>query len=740
MLPQKLKSLAANYKKYFIVLLGTFSFLGFFVGLLSLFEMLSLGLFSILFVLVFKSKNMTFETNAIIKNLDFKIARMHSSLREMERSKSRNFVRSSNVNLNVLDQKRLFQKLHKKFPLREGLRSSNLQKSVSEKGFENLLLDQKKSSEVLSKELNSLRNLQESIESQILVKEKIFLSKKDLGFDLKFNVTSIAKWQIYLDSDERTSLEISGAIKFFCVSPLFKGEVLKNLLTKAIRSLSLKEDNLEIFLNHVDSILERFSHVMTAYYACQKIMDSKAGFSYEKYLSILCQGNDELNEAQKNRLSFILGEIKIQNMDLSSKKYLCKSHYKKNEKTIFYVLHNSEPYMTFGYASRARGVMKSLQKGGYEVYGVTRLGFPTDRYDLKESLPMLSDLPLEDNIGGLTYLRLLPRDQKGLFEKALDIYCEEAKEEIIRLAYLKKPSLIMAASNFYTAFPALLAARELGIPFVYEVRGFWEVTRYSRDPFWKNSYAHRFYETMENKISLAADKVVTLTSSMKDLIETRSSGKVTVNLVPNAMTPPSYVYEEKDKELLKSLSISDEEKVIGFIGSVVPYEGLNLVVEAAAYFKSKPVKFLIVGAGSALEALKSYADELQVSDRFVFTGRVSHKEVAKYYSLIDLVVLPRLALPVCELVSPLKPFEAMAHKKLVLMSNVAAMKEFTVPGVNGFLFEKENIDSFVKEITKLIFSGESFDEEKLMARDWAHQNRTWDQVSSKLLTILKDLS
>lgn len=558
------------------------------------------------------------------------------------------------------------------------------------------------------------------------------------SFKAQINALSIKEWQQFLNETELSSEKLSRLLRFLATSFCFTEEGKKRLISKAFKLYSEKE-TADKFLALADFILKITALPIVSYYALQKSLESKNYKDLESYLHHCLLYQSELGQAQRERLNFILGELRILKMKVppSAKKKI--SHYKGDAEKIFYVLHNSEPYMTFGYASRARGVMTALEKEGYKVYGVTRLGFPHDRYDLKDKLPLPEDTPLEDRVGELDYLRLLSKDGKGLFEKPLDDYIFEAKEALVKLACLKKPSKIIAASNFYTAFPALLAARELGIPFVYEVRGFWEVTRYSRDPSWQDSYAHHFYETMENKIVMASDKVFTLTEAMKDLIKKRSGGEITAELVPNAVTPRKEVSSKKDKELAKKLGIKENTKVIGFIGSVVEYEGLNLLAEAACSLKEKDCQFLIVGAGAYLEELKTLTKKLGVEEKFIFTGRVPHSEVFSYYSLIDLVTLPRLSLPVCELVSPLKPFEAMAEKKLLLMSDVAAMKEFTKPGLNGFLFEKGNLESFLRQIHKILFSDERFEKTKESARDWVLQNRTWDITAKKINHLLKNL-
>ena len=133
--------------------------------------------------------------------------------------------------------------------------------------------------------------------------------------------------------------------------------------------------------------------------------------------------------------------------------------------------------------------------------------------------------------------------------------------------------------------------------------------------------------------------------------------------------------------------------VIGYIGSFVEYEGLDLLLEAASELKKELGAFfriLLVGDGSIYEKLWRMSRFLAIEDIVTFTGRVPYEQVDRYYSLIDVVALPRLGLRVCELVSPLKPFEAMATGKVLITSDVEALSEIVEDGVTGLLHRKDD--------------------------------------------------
>ncbi|MFP3361273.1 glycosyltransferase, partial [Planococcus sp. SIMBA_143] len=78
----------------------------------------------------------------------------------------------------------------------------------------------------------------------------------------------------------------------------------------------------------------------------------------------------------------------------------------------------------------------------------------------------------------------------------------------VREAMIEKPEFILAASNYLSALPALIAARRLGVPFVYEMRGFWEVSAASVRPGWEQSDQYRLDRRYEDLVAREADRVV----------------------------------------------------------------------------------------------------------------------------------------------------------------------------------------------------------------------------------------
>src|SRR5699024_6055743 len=182
--------------------------------------------------------------------------------------------------------------------------------------------------------------------------------------------------------------------------------------------------------------------------------------------------------------------------------------------------------------------------------------------------------------------------------------------------------------------------------------------------------------------------------------------------------------------------------VIGYVGSVLDYEGIELILEAAEVLNRTREDFhvLIVGDGAELERFQNHVEEHELEHVVTFTGRVPHEDVERYYSLIDITPFPRLPLPVCEMVSPLKPFEAMAMAKTVIASDVAALKEIVTPGVNGFLHEKGSAESLTEQLIKLLDDSSSAKSVGLRAREWVVDNRDWSNLAKIISEAYSDLT
>lgn len=399
---------------------------------------------------------------------------------------------------------------------------------------------------------------------------------------------------------------------------------------------------------------------------------------------------------------------------------------------VLYCLHQSVPHATNGYSTRSHGVAVGLQQAGFKVRATTRPGFPWDA-----GAKGLNKGYHEAEVEGVTYAACAGWN---LNKTPLDYYLAEAADHYLREAQTSGAEIIAAASNHITALPALMAARRLGLPFVYEVRGLWEVTQASTQPEWAGSERYQLMRELEQQAALEADLVITLTEELADELASWGVPRERIEVVPNAVNAERFQPMAADAAIAKELKLKPGVPVIGYAGSAVAYEGLELLMEAMATLKKngQAFTFVLVGDGKVIDTVKAKAKELGIEKECRFTGRVPFEEVPRYLSCMDILPIPRLSSAVTEMVSALKPLEAMAMGKALVLSDVSP--HTTMAGPNGErarLFKKDSAKALSEALQALIDSPEERTRLGQAARAWIEQERTWNHVTRRYADALQ---
>ena len=390
-------------------------------------------------------------------------------------------------------------------------------------------------------------------------------------------------------------------------------------------------------------------------------------------------------------------------------------------------LHISLPHHSNGYATRSHAILTSmLTNSSYHAIGVTRSGYPFD--------VGTDNFEPEDVVDGVHYMRM---KRAHYYDQPLDEYMQTAADEAEELIASQNPSVVHSASAFYTAFPALIAARRKGLPFVYEVRGLWEITRASTIPGWGETERFKLESDLETMVAKEADQVVAITGALKDELVRRGVNEKKITVIPNAINKEHFKPQTPNRELKQKLGLKEGVPTIGYVGSIVTYEGLDDLLKALSLLKKKGIgfNFLLIGDGNALNGLKAEIKAEQLDDEVFITGRIAHHDVPDYYSLIDIAPFPRKPIPVCEMVSPLKPFEAMAQEKAVIASDVAALKEIVIHGKTGLLFEKGNVEDMAEKLEILLRDDVLRRALSAAGRNWVLSHRDWSQVAPRFDTV-----
>jgi len=375
---------------------------------------------------------------------------------------------------------------------------------------------------------------------------------------------------------------------------------------------------------------------------------------------------------------------------------------------VLYAVRHSYPFASNGYAVRTHGVARALVQSGCEVVVCTAPGLPWNQ-------PGQASRHWRNHhrIDGVRYVhtRFEPAAQEGAEarqQRLVDVYAE-----LIRVF---KPAAVMAASNWANALPPARAAQAAELPFFYEVRGFWELTRLAAEPAWAYSSEYRQALSLEQGVARRAQRLFTLNRFMRDELMARGVSAERIALVPNGFD--GWVPAQTGADAVRTKLGISAKHVVGYIGSFNAYEGLEDLISAVAQVRTQGLDVALVLVGSSArmgmtqngspslceagQAYQALAERLGIAEHVHLPGRIEPAAVAGYYDLMDLVVIPRRPLPVCELVSPLKPLEAAAHDKRVLMSNVAPLAELEDMCQNFFYFDKGQPESLARQIHQIL--------------------------------------
>jgi glycosyltransferase involved in cell wall biosynthesis len=397
------------------------------------------------------------------------------------------------------------------------------------------------------------------------------------------------------------------------------------------------------------------------------------------------------------------------------------THDHETARTLGRVLHlvnDALPTTSAGYTIRTHEIVLAQKAAGLDPHVVTRCGFPVTQGTLDGRRLVTLD--------GIPYHRLLPWRLPGRKDKAAALGLEMA----VQLTDQLQPAVLHAASNYANAMIALAIGKGRGLPVVYEVRGFWEDTWLSRHPDSEKRASSELYRRnrdLETRCMLTADLVVTLGEAMRDEIVARGVPAEKVLIVPNAVSEEFLRPLPDAGALRQELGIAPKEHVIGEVSSLVPHEGIGTLLQATRLLKDRglPVRVLIVGDGPERAPLQRQAAELGLGEAAIFTGRVPAAKVREFHALLDVFVVPRTPDRVCQLVTPLKPVEAMASGLCVVTSDVKALAEIIKPDVTGALTIPQDPVALADTLELLVCSPDIRRKLGDNAREWVARDRTW---------------
>ncbi|WP_439539953.1 TIGR04063 family PEP-CTERM/XrtA system glycosyltransferase [Sphingomonas sp.] len=393
---------------------------------------------------------------------------------------------------------------------------------------------------------------------------------------------------------------------------------------------------------------------------------------------------------------------------------------------ILHVLDHSLPLHS-GYTFRTRAILKAQMERGWTVAGVTGPRYHT------------GDSPFE-MLDGIDFhrtkqMRRLPPVVGELAEIAA--FARRIGEVVERF----RPDILHAHSPVIDPLAAMRAAKRYGLPLLYEIRAFWEDAAVGNGTGTEGSAKYRAIRGLETWAARRVDAVAVICEGLKrDLIARGiDAGKIMVS--PNGVD--LHLFGDpvpRDAALAAQLGLEGAD-TIGFIGSFYDYEGLDdLIAAMPALLAQRPkARLVMVGGGPMEQALRAQAAASHAAHAIHFVGRVPHEQVERYYSLIDLLVYPRKHMRLTDLVTPLKPIEAMAQHRLVAASDVGGHRELIRHGDTGTLFPPDDPAALADAVAEVFADRSGWEAQKERARRWVEAERNWSSNISRYEPVYQRL-
>jgi PEP-CTERM/exosortase A-associated glycosyltransferase len=397
---------------------------------------------------------------------------------------------------------------------------------------------------------------------------------------------------------------------------------------------------------------------------------------------------------------------------------------------ILHAFDHSLPLQS-GYVFRSLGILSAQRGFGWETIHVTA--------------PRHNEFcaPAE-TVDGWTFHRT-PKPNHKLAAAPIARELTEMRALAMRLTEViraERPDIVHAHSPALVGWPALRTARKAGVPIVYEVRGLWEDAAVDLGHSRTGDLRYRATRAFETHLLHRVDAVITLCQGMQHELIGRGIPEDAITVVPNAVEPGQFrAPQPKDPALAAELGLRGRT-VLGFIGSFYSYEGLDLLIEALPAIRARhpAAMVLLVGGGPMTESLRQLVAVRRLGDSVRFTRRVPHEQVHRYYNVIDFLVFPRRRMRLTELVTPLKPVEAMAEGRLIIASDVGGHRELIEDGVTGFLFTADDVEALARRVSEAITAEGAHRTMREAARRFVAAERVWPVSAAQYKPVFTRLA
>ena len=401
--------------------------------------------------------------------------------------------------------------------------------------------------------------------------------------------------------------------------------------------------------------------------------------------------------------------------------------------TILYLVYSTIEYENYGYTIRTHYLLKNVNSDNHNVIGVTRYGYPFDKEN-----GYYKNIPKEETIiDGVKYIKLLNQTDNFNSCNIID-YLKKYITSVIKMAIQTNAKIIHATTNYWNGLAAIYAAKYLGIKSIYELRGLWNEGVIANRPEIKNSDMLSMIMNQERKILDNVDKIITINQPIKQKLIEYGYDENRIKVIYNAVNTELFQFNESYREYLrKENKIANDEIVIGYIGTISNYEGIEYILYCIK--KLDKVKLVLIGDGLYKNDIMNQINQLNINNKVIHYNKMNHQDVIKYYNMFDIVAYPRKECDLCMTTSSYKVFEAMSMGLPIIVSQLEAWNEIIDDNINGLYCEPDNIEDLLQKIMLLIEDEELRKTLGNNAREWVIKNREWKNTGEELMKFYDEM-
>jgi len=276
-------------------------------------------------------------------------------------------------------------------------------------------------------------------------------------------------------------------------------------------------------------------------------------------------------------------------------------------------------------------------------------------------------------------------------------------------------------------FGAFLAKR-WKIPHVYDMHSSLPQQLTNFD-FSHSKLLKALFIRMERYILKNSHSIIVICLDLLKQVKDMKHGEKAV-LLENFIDFAPLSFSEEEIKKKRAEFATEDQKIVLYAGNFQPYQGIPLLLEAAAKLADERVIFVLVGESEeAIKPMKKRAEELSIAAKVKFTGQVPPSQMPLYLGLTDALISPRIS----GTNTPLKIYSFLKSGKPIIATRLWTHTQVLNDSISVLV--EPGADSVAQGITFALFDEEARKRAQT-ARDMADREYTLTRYKEKINQVL----